>query len=148
MTTDVSVQPQAQSQPIPGWLRAGLFLIVVVILGALLYGVFSGRLKLLENLSKTETARGLVTFLMTFGIISLAFVLVLSVFLSSDPAAVQKFDKAQELFSKLLVVLASIIGFYFGVQVGEREAELEQTPATINTTAIPDSGNESGVTSP
>lgn len=110
------------------WVRENAFnfvivAIVILVIGVFAYALLSGTAGILDKLSKTETARGLITFIFTFGVISIAFILILALFFSKSEDIIDRFDKAKEVYTGLIVILGTIMGFYFGVEVGNQQAE-------------------------
>lgn len=113
-----------------------IFLIVVFVLAVLAYGLLSGAAGILDKLSRTETARGLITFIFTFGVVSLAFVLILTLFFSKSPDILDRFEKAKEVYTSLIVILGTIMGFYFGVEVGTQQTETVVDALSNKTTSL------------
>jgi hypothetical protein len=96
---------------------------VFVLIGASLFGYDKGRV--LENLADTKYARGLITYLFAIGTIGSVVVLIVAALSGSGPAG-ERFNRAKEVFSLLIGLFGTIIGFYFGSQAGEvRRPELE-----------------------
>ena len=92
-----------------------LFMAVIVILAIIVLATIlwpgSG---LLKSLGQTEVARGLITFVFAFGVIFVTLILLIALFGSSDEHIGDKFDKAKELFTAMIAVFGTILGFYFG----------------------------------
>ncbi|QFS82225.1 hypothetical protein FIU97_05480 [Roseivivax sp. THAF40] len=116
-----------------GLLSFGLsvFALMVIVLGVIAFGIFSkSEPTLLDQLSDTETARGLITFIFALGVMSLALIIVSASFIS-DSSRSHSFDRAKEVFTSLVAILGTILGFYFGV--GEAERIVEDAQAALGT---------------
>ncbi len=102
--------------------------VIAFILVTILFVILSGGSKpgsLLAGLSETDYARGLITFLFSLGTIGIGIILTLAAF-RPGPDAAQAFTRGKEIFTILVGILGTIVGFYFGTGAGEGE---EQTPA-------------------
>jgi hypothetical protein len=89
-----------------------IVLSVVALIGAAVLGVDRG---VLANMSRSEFARGLITYLYAVVTIGTAVVLVLSALLgSADPAHERRFERGKEILALMLGVFGTIVGFYFG----------------------------------
>jgi len=120
-------------------ITAGMF---VVIIGSLFwpYIHFTGTPEktLLHELSNTEVARGLITFLVAVSTVGIALILTVYAVATQDPKAKENFGLAKEVLSSLIGVLGTIVGFYFGstmtppgAQPGSRPTATASQPATI-----------------
>lgn len=93
-------------------------LIIVVTTIALIaiavFGLDKG--KVLESLSDGEYARGLITYLFAVGTILAFVVLILAAFVAKGDKEERddRFSNAKEIFSLLIGIFGTIIGFYFG----------------------------------
>jgi hypothetical protein len=73
---------------------------------------------LLQALAHTETARGLITFLVAVSTVGIALILIVS--LALEPLArgrdvvKERFGFSKEVLTSLIGILGTIIGFYFG----------------------------------
>lgn len=86
--------------------RDSIFVFFVVgILAALFLDI-----PVLSRLSDPAFARGLITFLISISVIGLAFILVYS----ANEAKEDVFRRSREIFTGLVAVLGTIVGFYFG----------------------------------
>ena len=86
----------------------------------------------LKSMAKSGFARGLITYLFAVVTIGTALVLVVSV-LTSEPTEENKerFDRGKEVLSLLLGVFGTIVGFYFGSEVGAKETRGDN-PVTVS----------------
>jgi hypothetical protein len=99
-----------------------LALIVVVstiaMIGAAVLGIDKG---VLSNMSKSEFARGLITYLFAVVTIGTAVVLVLSALLGTEGEIHERrFQRGKEILALLLGVFGTIVGFYFGSAVSPK----------------------------
>jgi hypothetical protein len=77
----------------------------------------------LRSMADPEYARGLITFLFAIVTIGTALVLVVSALISPDNGASEKqFQNGKEVFSLLLGVFGTVIGYYFGSTHGRTTA--------------------------
>jgi len=93
---------------------------VFVLIGAAIFGLDHG---VLSSMANSGFARGLITYLFAVVTIGTAVVLVVSV-LTSDPSVQNKerFERGKEVLSLLLGVFGTIVGFYFGSEIGARDS--------------------------
>jgi hypothetical protein len=70
------------------------------------------RLGNLSDLANMETARGLITFLITLGTVAIAIMLSLTAILTRDFQ--QRIVVGKEILTLLVAVLGTIVGFYYG----------------------------------
>lgn len=97
---------------------------VFFLIGAAILGLDRG---VLGDMSKTEFARGLITYLFAVVTIGTAVVLVVSALTSgSDEQHKEQFQRGKEILSLLLGVFGTIVGFYFGSAVGTKAPTEEQ----------------------
>lgn len=99
--------------------------LVILLFVVFLFALWPGGL--LESLSDIPTARGLITFIFAFGLIFVALFLLIALFVDRDDDVNEKFSSAKEIFTALIAVLGTIMGFYFGI---EQVQENERLPAT------------------
>ncbi len=92
---------------------------VFVLIGAAIFGLDHG---VLSSMANSGFARGLITYLFAVVTIGTAVVLVVSV-LTSEPSVQNKerFERGKEVLSLLLGVFGTIVGFYFGSEIGARD---------------------------
>jgi hypothetical protein len=89
-----------------------IVLSVISLIGAAVLGFDKG---VLGNMSRSEFARGLITYLYAVVTIGTAVVLVLSALLApADDAHEKRFQRGKEILALLLGVFGTIVGFYFG----------------------------------
>lgn len=82
---------------------------------ALGLGLYASGGRFIESLQHMEIARGMITFLVTMGTVSIAIILVLYAVLSSDATLVkERFPLAKEVLTLLIGILGTILGFYYG----------------------------------
>jgi hypothetical protein len=90
-------------------------LIVVSVIGLIAAAVLGIDRGVLRNMASPEYARGLITFLFAVMTIGTALVLVVSALIGSDNVASEKqFQHGKEVFSLLLGVFGTVLGYYFG----------------------------------
>jgi hypothetical protein len=103
---------------------------VILLIGAAVLGVDKG---VLSGMSKSEYARGLISYLFAIVTIGIAVALVLSA-LTAQIAFDEKFQKAKEVLALLLGVFGTIIGFYFASEtnrgVGSEPLQLSSLDLT------------------
>ena len=74
----------------------------------------------LQSMSRTDYARGLITYLFAVVTIGTAVVLVVSALTTSaDDQHEKRFQRGKEILSLLLGVFGTIVGFYFGAEIGK-----------------------------
>jgi hypothetical protein len=69
---------------------------------------------ILSDLKDQAYARGVITFLITIVTMVMAFLLVIQSFTIQGEDAEKRFSRAREVFTVLMGVLGTIVGFYFG----------------------------------
>jgi hypothetical protein len=85
---------------------------VIALLAAAVLGIDKG---VLGNMSRSEFARGLITYLFAVVTIGTAVVLVLSALLEpANDVQEKRFQRGKEILALLLGVFGTIVGFYFG----------------------------------
>lgn len=140
---EISTGPKRDwTQFIPGALFT---LLGLVVLGVIVYGVTLSSGSFLKLLSDTETARGLITFLITVATVGIALILAIStVVLSEGEGGDKRFDRGKQVLSVLIGVLGTIVGFYFGSAVQTKNPQPQtnvvgqNSPLTITTTSLPE----------
>ncbi len=103
-------------------------LILILIFG-ILYAVYQN-VPVLNSLSDPSFARGLITFIIAIATIGLAFIMVFQSF--SGEASDNTFRRAREVFTGLMGILGTIVGFYFG------SSEKPSAPLDVATVKVAD----------
>ncbi|PSR52631.1 hypothetical protein AHMF7605_03370 [Adhaeribacter arboris] len=103
-----------------------LIISVVILIGATLFGFNKG--DILGQLKNGEYARGLITYLFSIGTIGSFVVLILAALVGkgSKEEREDRFKNAKDVFSLLIGIFGSIIGFYFGSIIAEKEIAAPQ----------------------
>ena len=84
-----------------------------------------------NDLSKTETARGMITFVVSVTTVAIAFLLVMSAaLLSGSKDLDRRFAFGKEVFTVLVGVLGTIMGFYYGQAAAPKTEPTIQVLAT------------------
>ncbi len=99
-----------------------LFFIVVLILalfGGFLTSGSGGKDGFLTTISDITVTRGLITFLFGIATVAVSILLVIAAFTSSGPDIKERFDMGKQVLATLIGVFGTIVGFYFGVEIGE-----------------------------
>lgn len=97
----------------PGnWPMALMILFAFFLLVAISFGA-----KSLSYFADTSYARGVITFVISLSTIAVAFVLVYQAFFATEPQD-DRFRRGREVFTGLMGVLGTIVGFYFGAADG------------------------------
>lgn len=117
---------QSQNGPVPEtkppgvrfWLQenwGAALIIVLVLLAAFWVGTTLAKSPLiLADLRDQAYARGLITLLISIVTLVMGFVLVIQSFAMTGDDAKDRFGRAREVFTVLMGVLGTIVGFYFG----------------------------------
>jgi len=93
-------------------------IIVLSVLFLILCAIFGWDKGELQNMSRTDYARGLITYLFAVVTIGTAVVLVVSALTTSaDDRHEKQFQRGKEILSLLLGVFGTIVGFCFGAEV-------------------------------
>jgi len=95
--------------PGPNWWSIA---ILIIFSGTILILIAKGA-PILDKISDPAFARGLITFIISLATIGLAFTMVYQAFYSQDSSD-DRFRRAREIFTGLMGVLGTIVGFYFG----------------------------------
>ena len=119
--------PESQPNTFKAFLNPVVALAGVIVLSVLfliLCAMFGWDRGVLQNMSKTEYARGLITYLFAVVTIGTAVVLVVSALTSrADDQHKAQFERGKEVLSLLLGVFGTIVGFYFGAEVAKGAEE-------------------------
>jgi hypothetical protein len=105
-------------------------LLALIVLGSLLYGLFSD--SLLASLGNSSTARGLITFLIAVVTVTIALILTLATVVSESDDRAKRFQQGKELLTVLIGVLGTIVGFYFGHSLDTSTRELMIAPVHVS----------------
>lgn len=117
----------------PAVLAQNLALSVIAILCAVF--LFGGLFGIdATNLKDDLVARGVITYLVSVGTVTIAIVLVLSVILGNGGQDLKdRFSFGKEVLSVLIGVLGTIIGFYYGSTI---KTEAKDQPAGIQMATV------------
>ncbi len=128
-------RPCTEREKIFTWLTVGQYAVLGVIGGIIVYFLFSGLFgnnTFLFALSKPEVARGVITFLVAAGTVSLAVLLVMAAIMSSGSKDLDhRFAFGKEVLTVLIGILGTIVGFYYG-SAKENTAALTLSPVAIS----------------
>lgn len=90
------------------------FLLIFIVMAVIALAIIKDA-PVINKLSEAAFARGLITFIISISTIGLAFVLVFQSFAAQeDKDSDARFRRAREIFTVLMGVLGTIVGFYFG----------------------------------
>src|SRR5712671_5197716 len=106
-----------------------VFLLIIIIFAVIFYAFVSGA-QIIARLSDPGFARGLITFIICVATIGLAFILVFQA-MSTQHVPDENFRRGREVFTGLMGVLGTIVGFYFG-SAEKGESSLEVAPIKIS----------------
>lgn len=91
--------------------RAWMVLMILVFVLLMFIGIFvTGTV---DRFRDQVFARGLITFVVSISTIGIAFLLIYQAFFSSESSD-DRFRRGREIFTGLMGVLGTIVGFYFG----------------------------------
>jgi hypothetical protein len=89
---------------------------IFVLIGSAIFGLDKG---VLVSMGRADYARGLITYLFAVVTIGTAVVLVVSGLTGTESNShKERFNRGKEVLSLLLGVFGTIVGFYFGSEVG------------------------------
>jgi hypothetical protein len=96
--------------------QAAIFnLMAVGVMGILAWALYAGGPDFFSRLADQNTARGLITFLITAASAALFIILAVATLVGSDGADSDKrFDHSKQILTMLVGILGTIVGFYFG----------------------------------
>lgn len=103
---------EANHHKSPGLKKSAEFrawFLLIVIMGGIIWALWKD-FPIISRLSDAGFARGLITFLISVATIGLAFTLITQ----ASSATSEGFRRAREIFTGLMGVLGTIVGFYFG----------------------------------
>jgi hypothetical protein len=101
-----------------GWLTVaqyGFLAAVGLIFVILLYKNLNGQ----QDLADAATARGMITFVVSVVTVAMGLILVLAAFLSGGRDIEKRFALGKDVFTILVGVLGTIMGFYYGQEASE-----------------------------
>ena len=122
------------------WLTVGQYAILGAIGLIIVYYLFSGLLgehtgPFLFALSKPDVARGIITFLVAAGTVSLAVLLVMAAIMSSGSQDLDhRFAFGKEVLTLLIGILGTIVGFYYG-STKDNAVSLTVSPVALSESA-------------
>jgi hypothetical protein len=90
----------------------GIFLLSIIGVVVLGLGIF-GPQSIVDKLAETTKARGLITYIMAVGTMTISIVLVISVLIGGQGSK-ENFALGKEVLAILMGVFGTILGFYFG----------------------------------
>ena len=124
---DDAAAPRA-SDPKFFWLTVFQYLLIAAVTLLFVYAIVGG-LRDVSQLKNIETARGLITFVITLGTVTIAVILALTAVVIRD------FDKrigvGKEILTVLVGVLGTIVGFYYGASDRDRDREGAEPQITV-----------------
>ena len=102
---------ETHSDPRFFWLTVFQYGVIAAVTIAFVLAIIY-RLDSVDKLANLETARGLITFLITLGTVAIAIMLTLTAILTRDFN--QRIVVGKEILTILVAVLGTIVGFYYG----------------------------------
>jgi hypothetical protein len=95
----------------------------------LIYGIFF-RPEFLTSLASADYARGLVTFLFAFATIAVVLITAIATFWVGSDEVEKRGTLAKEILAILIGIMGTILGFYFGSDVGRSQptSEVSEIP--------------------
>lgn len=122
--------------------NAVLILIAVMFIIPMIL-VVAGWGNVLKQLEDEHIARGLITFVVTLGVVSIAIITVLAALMGrGGPEAKEKFARAKEILTILVGILGTIVGFYFGQATADESPRQPPKPPPVTPPADAESGGE------
>jgi hypothetical protein len=91
-------------------------------------------------MAATDKARGLITFLFAFATIAIIILIAIATFWMSKDDVEVRFSKAKDLLTIIIGVLGTILGFYFGQIVSDRQMASTTSPPQTTAPASPTTG--------
>jgi hypothetical protein len=108
---EAKAKTASDSDPRFFWLTVFQYALIAAVTITFVVGIIV-RLNKLEDLADLDTARGLITFVITVGTVAIAIMLALTAIMTRE------FDKrivvGKEILTILVAVLGTIVGFYYG----------------------------------
>ena len=112
-TNETEVKPTADSHSDPRFFWLTVFQYVVIALVTIIFvGAMIWKLDSVDELADMQTARGLITFVITIGTVAIAIMLSLTAILTRDFE--RRIVVGKEILTILVAVLGTIVGFYYG----------------------------------
>jgi hypothetical protein len=134
---DGQSRPCTEREKIFTWLTVGQYVVLGAIGTIIVMYLFTGLLgnntgPFLFALSKPEVARGIITFLVAAGTVSLAVLLVMAAIMSSGSKDLEhRFAFGKEVLTLLIGILGTIVGFYYG-SANENATTLTLSPVALS----------------
>jgi hypothetical protein len=94
---------------------------------------------LLQQLSDTATARGLITLLISVGAVWVAIILAVGAFSKADD---KQFTRAKDVLVIMIGLLGTIVGYYFGSESSNNPQAVDQNYTETSAPADSSSGME------
>jgi hypothetical protein len=129
------IPPEGQRDPRFFWLSVAQFLLVIAVTITLVFTISRG-VENVKDLADLDTARGLITFVITLGTVTIAIMLTLTAVVIRD------FDKrisiGKEVLTILVGVLGTIVGFYYGAAKKEAAASTPAAQVLVAAIKVPE----------
>lgn len=109
----LSLTRAAKPRRIDKWGPMALVAAGAVVTGILTYGIF-GKTDLIALLANPSQARGLITFLFSFGTISVVMLISIAIFWARIDEVERRVAMAKDVLMILIGIFGTILGFYFG----------------------------------
>jgi hypothetical protein len=137
-----------------GWLTVAQYAFLAAVGGVfvlILYKNLTGQ----QDLGDIETARGMITFVVSVVTVAMGLILVLAAFLSGGKDIEKRFGFGKDVFTILVGVLGTIMGFYYGQEAakngegggGQQTAQVLQISDPRPDPAEPAAGTTFGIIS-
>lgn len=117
-----------------------ILLSIFALIGAAMFGWDKG---VLIGMGRIDFARGLITYLFAIVTIGTAVVLVVSALTGTDSEVhKERFQRGKEILALLLGVFGTIVGFYFGSEIGQKGSfALTVAPIRLSDRSVPSAGS-------
>ena len=121
------------------------FIVLAVVIAVIAFfydseGAGSGAGALIKQLADPGAARGLITFLVVVGTVVMGLLLLISSFRTAEGSA-ESFTRGKEIFTILVGILGTIVGFYFGVGP-DKDQDSVPSPNVVEQQIISDTGQQ------
>jgi len=117
----------------PGELQRSNILIQGVIIAALVafFAIFIilaclGKNEIINQMASIKHARGLITFILAIGTMTIALLVTIGALMGRDKEAKDRFYRAKEILTILIGIMGTIVGYYYGTQI-----DTDTVPAKI-----------------